>query len=96
MAVGTAPQGAPPWWVYLIRCGDDSLYCGIARDVDRRLQQHTTGRGAHYTRGRGPLVVVYREAALDRGRALRRERAIKRLSRDDKEALVRGGGRDGR
>lgn len=91
MAVGTSPQGGTPWWVYLIRCGDGSLYCGIARDVDRRLQQHTTGRGARYTRGRGPLVVVYREATLDRGRALRRERAIKRLSREDKEMLVREG-----
>lgn len=91
MAVGTQPAGAPPWWVYLIRCADDSLYCGIARDVDRRLQQHAAGRGARYTRGRGPLAVVYREAAEDRRRAQSRERAIKRLSRDGKEALVRGG-----
>ena len=91
MAVGARPPGAQPWWVYLIRCGDGSLYCGIARDVDRRLQQHTTGQGARYTRGRGPLTVVYREPAGDRPGALRRERAIKRLSREDKEILARGG-----
>ncbi len=95
MAAGAESEWASPWWVYVIRCGDGSFYCGIARDVDRRLADHAAGRGARYTRGRGPLEVVYREAACDRGWALRRERAIKRLGRKSKEALVRGGNPDG-
>jgi predicted GIY-YIG superfamily endonuclease len=76
------------WWVYLLRCGDGTLYCGIALDVDVRLQQHTEGKGAKYTRGRGPLELVYREACTSRAEALRRERTIKRLPRRKKAALA--------
>ncbi len=61
----------------------------MARDVDRRLQQHAAGRGARYTRGRGPLAVVYREPCPNRSSALAREHAIKQLPRAAKEALVR-------
>lgn len=88
MAAGTSVARAARWWVYLIRCGDDTLYCGMARDVDRRLEQHRAGRGARYTRGRGPLAVVYREPCADRAAALVREHAVKQLSRAAKEALV--------
>ncbi|MFR4201505.1 MAG: GIY-YIG nuclease family protein [Flavonifractor plautii] len=56
------------WWVYILRCGDGTLYTGTAADVERRLAAHRRGRGAKYTRGRGPLAVVYREACPDRGR----------------------------
>jgi predicted GIY-YIG superfamily endonuclease len=76
------------WWVYLLRCGDGTLYCGIALDVEARLEQHGSGKGAKYTRGRGPLELVYREACLNQAEALRRERAIKRLRRSAKAALL--------
>ena len=78
------------WWVYLLRCGDGTLYCGIAQDVEARLAQHAAGKGAKYTRGRGPLAVVYREACADRASAMRRERAIKGLGRAAKLALAAG------
>lgn len=76
------------WWVYLLRCGDGTFYCGIALDVEARLKQHQAGAGAKYTRGRGPLALVYREACPAKADALRRERAIKRLPRTRKAKLV--------
>ena len=79
---------APTWWVYLLRCGDGTLYCGIALDVEARLEQHRAGKGAKYTRGRGPLELVYREACRSRPDALRRERVIKRMRRSAKGALL--------
>ncbi|AUX39986.1 excinuclease ABC subunit C [Sorangium cellulosum] len=78
------------WHVYILRCGDGSLYTGIARDVEARLAQHAAGRGARYTRGRGPLALVHVETAGDKGEALRREAAIRRLGRAGKEALAAG------
>ena len=75
------------WWVYLLRCGDGTLYCGIALDVDARLKQHQEGKGAKYTRGRGPLELVYREATDTKPEALRREREIKRMPRSAKLRL---------
>jgi len=77
------------WFVYLLRCGDGTLYCGIALDVEARLAQHQAGKGAKYTRGRGPLELVYREACPTKAEALRRERAIKRLPRARKLQLAR-------
>lgn len=76
------------WYVYILRCGDGSLYTGITDDVDRRLAAHRAGKGAKYTRGRGPLELVFRERQPDKSAALRRERFIKRLSRADKLALI--------
>ncbi len=75
------------WFVYLLRCGDHTLYCGIALDVGARLKQHQEGKGAKYTRGRGPLELVYREACATRTDALRRERVIKRMRRAEKLRL---------
>jgi len=69
------------WWVYLIRCGDHTLYCGIALDVEARLKLHAEGKGAKYTRGRGPLALVYRESCGTKAEALHRERSIKRMPR---------------
>lgn len=80
--------GAMTWWVYLLRCGDGTLYCGIALDVEARLAQHGEGKGAKYTRGRGPLELVYREACATKGEALRREREIKRMRREGKTRLA--------
>jgi putative endonuclease len=76
------------WSVYLARCADGTLYCGIALDVAARLAQHDAGKGARYTRGRGPLALVLVRRCADKGRALRLEYAIKRLSREAKEALI--------
>jgi putative endonuclease len=77
------------WHVYILRCGDGTLYTGVTTDVERRARQHNAGTAARYTRGRGPLEVVYRETHEGRGSALRREAALKSLSRREKERLVR-------
>lgn len=77
------------WYLYILRCGDDSLYTGITTDVDRRLAAHRSGKGAKYTRGRGPLSLVYRETCGNHGQALRRELEIKALSREEKLQLIR-------
>ncbi|HEX5964182.1 MAG TPA: GIY-YIG nuclease family protein [Gemmatimonadales bacterium] len=77
------------WTVYLARCNDGTLYTGITTDLKRRLAEHNSGCGASYTRSRAPIVLVYWEPADDQSGALRRERAIKRLSRTEKEKLVR-------
>jgi putative endonuclease len=82
-----APSRAP-YSVYVLRCADGSLYTGIARDVGQRLAQHEAGRGARYTRGRGPLALCAARRCVDKGAALRVEAAFKRLSRARKEALL--------
>ena len=78
------------WLVYLARCGDGTLYTGVTTDLEARERAHNAGRGAAYTRSRLPVAIVHSEAAADRGAALRRELAIKRLTRRDKEALATG------
>ena len=75
------------WSLYILKCGDGTLYTGIAVDVDKRFQAHCAGKGAKYTRGRGPLQLLYRESCGDHGSALRRELAVKALSRLEKEQL---------
>lgn len=79
---------ASNWFVYIIRASDDSLYTGITVDVPRRFQDHSSGRGARYFRGRRPVAVVYLEGGFDRSGASRREAEIKRLSRAEKLALT--------
>lgn len=76
------------WFVYLARCADGSLYAGIARDVAARIAQHDAGKGARYTRGRGPLAVLAVRACASKGNALRLELAVKALSKERKEALA--------
>lgn len=76
------------WLVYIIHCSDNTLYTGITNNLERRLQQHASQRGAKYFRGRQPQAVVYREAGHDRSSASRREAAIKKLSRDEKQQLI--------
>ena len=76
------------YWVYLLRCGDGSLYTGCTNDLVRRLRAHQSGRGAKYTRSRLPVELVYREPAADRSAALRREAAIKAMTRAEKLALL--------
>lgn len=76
------------WFVYLLRCGDGSLYCGIARDVEARIATHASGKGARYTRGRGPFEKLATRRCVSHGDALRLELAVKRLPRAEKERLV--------
>ena len=78
------------WWVYILECRDGTLYTGCTDDIPRRLAAHNAGRGAKYTRGRTPLMLRYREGQPDRSAALRREAAIKRLTRTEKQALIEG------
>ena len=78
------------WYVYILRCGDGTLYTGITDDVPRRLATHRAGKGAKYTRGRGPLELVWQEEVPDKSAALRREIEIKRLRRAEKERLIKG------
>ena len=80
------------WFVYLLRCADGSLYTGITNDVPRRLKQHNAGTASRYTRSRLPAVLVYQEAQASHGHALKRELAIKALSRKEKESLIRAAG----
>ena len=79
------------WWVYILRCGDGTLYTGMAADVEKRLQTHNAGKGARYTRIRLPVELVYREPCESRSGALRREAAIKRLCRQEKLELIQNG-----
>lgn len=78
------------WYLYILRCGDGSLYTGITTDIPRRLQAHRRGAGAKYTRGRGPLELVYQECCGTHSQALRRELEVKALRRPEKEALWKG------
>ena len=77
------------WNVYLLLCKDGTLYAGVTTDLQRRLLQHKSGKGARYTRSRGAVRIVHSEPALDRSQALKREHALKRLSRAQKLRLVR-------
>lgn len=78
------------WHVYILRCGDGTLYTGIAADLERRLGEHQRGVAAKYTRSRGPLALAYQEAQPDRSHALKREAALRRLGREGKLALIAG------
>jgi putative endonuclease len=77
------------WTVYFLRCRDGSLYTGITTDLTRRLARHRAGTASAYTRSRRPVQLVYHERKPTRGAALRREAALRRLSRAAKLALVR-------
>lgn len=87
------PATVVVWWVYLIQCGDDSLYTGIATDVARRFSEHESQgpKGAKYTRGKLPLKLVFEKKVGSRSEACKEELRIKALSRRQKLALVEGG-----
>jgi putative endonuclease len=78
----------PEACVYLLRCRDDSLYCGWTSDLDRRLVAHRAGRGSRYTASRLPVELAFVQPMADRSAALREEARIKRLTRPQKLALV--------
>ena len=79
------------WFVYILRCADDTLYTGITDDVARRVAVHNSGKGAKYTRARRPVAVVYTEECDGYSAALKRECAIKRLTRPQKRSLITEG-----
>lgn len=83
------------WYLYILRCKDDTLYTGITTDVEKRLEAHRCGKGAKYTRGRGPLELVYRETCGTHSDALKREYQIKALSRQEKELLIQSAAESG-
>jgi len=78
------------WFVYILRCADNSLYTGVTTDISRRLDQHNglIKNGAKYTRNRQPVTLVYQETSNSRSEACKREYAIKDLSKSDKELLI--------
>ena len=77
------------WYVYIIRCNDDTLYTGITNDVDARVKQHNEGKqAAKYTRARRPVTLAYSEVMVSRSAALKREHAIKQMSRSTKLSLI--------
>jgi len=81
------PSGNP-WFVYILRCADGSLYTGITKDVKRRCQQHNDGTASRYTRSRRPTKLVWQEAHLDRNSALKREASIKGMTRRAKLEMI--------
>ncbi|MFD1172878.1 GIY-YIG nuclease family protein [Oceanobacillus picturae] len=81
--------------VYILKCKDDSLYTGYTNNLTKRLQMHREGKGAKYTRGRGPLEVVYMERFPTKEQAMQREYRIKQLSRKEKYVLIRDGMKEG-
>ncbi|HUS29336.1 MAG TPA: GIY-YIG nuclease family protein [Kofleriaceae bacterium] len=76
------------WVVYLVRCADATLYCGITNDLEARIAAHSVGKGAKYTRRRGPVTLVFSQRCRTKHLALRIEYAIKQLTRPEKDALV--------
>ncbi|MFW6040654.1 MAG: GIY-YIG nuclease family protein [Thermoplasmatota archaeon] len=76
------------WYLYILRCSDDSLYTGITTDIQRRLKEHREGEGSKYVRSRLPCRIVYKEKLDGRSDALKRESDIKSLSKKEKERLV--------
>jgi UV DNA damage endonuclease len=88
-AEGKAAPSSETWFVYLLRCADSTLYTGITKDVSRRCEQHNAGTASRYTRSRLPVSVAYQETQATRSLALKREAAIKAMSRPGKQALIR-------
>ena len=79
-----------PYFVYILRCVDDTLYTGITNDIKKRLIAHQTGKGGKYTRAHAGVAIVHTEECATKGDALRRELCIKKLSREQKQLLIRG------
>ena len=77
-----------PWFVYIVRCADNTLYTGMTNDIIRRIDQHNAGSASRYTRVRRPVKLVYQQQVENRSAALKREYAIKQLTRQQKEQLI--------
>lgn len=78
------------WTIYMVRCSDNSLYTGITKDIDKRLDEHNSGNklGAKYTRSRGPVTLVYTEKAESHSQAAKREYEIKQMGKKSKEMML--------
>ena len=76
------------WYLYILRCKDGTYYTGITTDVEKRLEVHRSGKGAKYTRGRGPLELVYSETCENHSQALKRECEVKKLPKEQKQQLI--------
>lgn len=76
------------WYVYIVKCADGSLYTGIAKSVEDRIRQHNSGTGAKYTKGRGPVMELYREMAENRSLASKREYEIKQMTKKEKLSFI--------
>ena len=87
-----AKKSRTKWFVYIVRCRDGTLYTGITKDLTRRCEQHNAGTASRYTRSRLPVALVYQESKANRRLALKREAAIKAMSRLEKESLIRKAG----
>lgn len=81
-------KNSPAWFVYMVKCRDETLYTGTTNDLEARITTHNSGRGAKYTRSRGPVQLVYSEKHEDRSSALKREAAIKKLKKAEKQKLT--------
>lgn len=79
-----------PWFLYILRCQDNSFYIGITPDIKARLAKHNQGKGAHYTKARLPVRLVYTEKLLNKSAALRREIQLKKWRKGKKEQLIQG------
>ena len=79
---------ANKWYIYLLRCRDNSLYCGITNNIDKRIQTHNRGKASKYTRVRLPVKLVYYETVEDKSIALKREHKIKKYPKYKKEKLI--------
>jgi predicted GIY-YIG superfamily endonuclease len=88
MIQGMKRRGRKEWAVYILRCGDGSLYTGIAKDVQTRIKQHSESRGATYTRTRLPIKLLYQQEGLTHSEALIREAKIKAMPRTKKEEII--------
>lgn len=75
-------------YVYILKCGDNTLYTGWTNNLEKRFEDHKQGKGAKYTKGRGPLEIVYQEVFENKVDAMKREYAIKKLTRKEKDVLV--------
>ena len=84
-----AKKNKPKWFLYILKCKDNTFYTGITTDLERRLTQHNDGSASRYTRSRKPVKIVYSETCDDHSTALKREWAVKKLSREKKEVLVK-------
>ena len=76
------------WFVYIVKCSDDTLYTGITNNIDKRMAKHNAGQASKYTRSRLPVVPVYVEDAIDRSAATKRELSLKKLTRRQKLSLI--------
>jgi len=78
------------WYVYILKCKDNTLYCGITNDLDKRIKAHNNGSGAKYTTGRKPVELVYKEKCLNKSEALKREKQIKKMKKEQKLWMING------